>query len=164
MKPLWQIADFLKALRRRLRFGELSRAPLELMRLELRGKDVECEWIVRPADAWDASLHWRERERNVSQQALRDAVEMRDLILVALPQVDRAVLRAFRPFSAREPPEVVIVGSVSRSDVPALRVKSWAMKAKLYGLQFHLDDGILQPLEREEIAVSEVLSESTLSA
>ena len=164
MKPLWQIADFLRALRRRLRFGELSRAPLELVRLELRGNDVECEWIIRPADAWDAGLGCRHRERNLSQQALRDAVGMCDLIFGSLPQVDRAVLRAFRPFSAREPPELVIVGRVSRSGAPALRVKSWAMKAKLLGLRFHLDDGILQALEREESTVSEVLTESTLSA
>ncbi len=43
MKPLWEAADFLIRMRRRLRFGELSRAPLQLLRLELRGEQAECE-------------------------------------------------------------------------------------------------------------------------
>jgi hypothetical protein len=164
MKPLWEIADFLRATRRRLRFGQLSRAPLLIRRVELRGNEVECEWTVRPADPWDASLRECERQRNMSQQALRDALAMRDLIFAAFPQVEHAVLRAFRPSSAREPPDLVIGGCVLRSDGAGVRLNSWAMKAKLCGLQFNLDDGILRGLERQEARFLDVLNESIVSA
>jgi len=165
MKALWELADFVQALRRRLRFGDLSRAPLQFLRVELRGDELVCEWIVRPADEWDASLRECERQRSMSQQALRDALMVRDLIFVAFPRVSHAVLRAFRPSSAREPPELVIAGHARRADCVGVRVGSWAMKAKLYGLQFYLDDGILRELEREEAAaVSELLNESIASA
>src|ERR1700721_552182 len=33
MKPVWDVADFVRGLRREMRFGELSRAPLKLLRL-----------------------------------------------------------------------------------------------------------------------------------
>src|SRR2546428_11687574 len=79
MNPFWEVADFVRGLRREMRFGELSRAPLRLLRLELRGDSVACDWIARPADVWDAGLQRDQRERNVSEQALRDAIRVRDL-------------------------------------------------------------------------------------
>lgn len=164
MKPLWELADFIRAMRRRLRFGELSRAPLELRRVELCGSDAECDWNTRPADPWDASLREYEREWNASQQALRDALTIRELLFAAFPQVDRAVLRAFRPSSAREPPELLIAGRVRRCDGTGMRLRSWAMKAKLYGLQFNLEDGILRRLERQELDFSDVPNESIVNA
>ena len=56
MRPLWEAADFVRRTHRRLRFGELSRAPLRLLRFELRGQEAECEWMARPPDPWDADL------------------------------------------------------------------------------------------------------------
>jgi len=47
MKQLWEAADFVRNLRRRLRFGELSRAPLKLLRLELRGNQAAPAAILR---------------------------------------------------------------------------------------------------------------------
>jgi len=148
--PLWQVADFVRTIRRRLRFGQLSRSPLQLLRLELRGEVVECEWMVRPGDAWDTTLRPRERERNISEQALRDAIRMRDLIFGALPEVETAVLRAFRPWAAREPPELVIAGVVTRDARYVFRVSSLVMRAKLYGFQFYLHQGALQRLQLKE--------------
>ena len=49
MNPFWKVADFVRSLRREMRFGQLSRAPLRLLRLELLEKTVVCDWMARPA-------------------------------------------------------------------------------------------------------------------
>lgn len=149
MKPIWAISDFMRATTRQLRFGELSRAPLEVMRLEWRVDSLECDWMVRPADAWDASIRRPERDRNVAQQALRDAMTLRDLIFSELREVNSASLRAFQRSAADESPELVIAGTVRRDPAPATGIRSLAMRVKLCGLQFRLDDGRLEPLQGE---------------
>jgi len=159
MNPFWEVADFVRGLRREMRFGELSRAPLQLLRLELRGDTVTCDWIARPADVWDESLAWRVRERNASEQALRDAIRMRDLGFEVLPQIENVVLRAFRSSGAREPPELIIIGSASREAPPVFRVTSLTMRAKLCGFQFHVEDGILRALERQESSIFPAVNE-----
>jgi len=159
MKPLWELADFVRGLRREMRFGELSRAPLQLLRLELRDQTLACDWMARPADIWDVGLHGEVRERNESEQALRDALRVRDLIFDALPEVESAVLRVFRISGAREPPELMISGVVSRDAPPMVRVSSLIMRAKLCGFQFEMEDGILQGLRGKENAILEVRNE-----
>src|SRR6267378_5442523 len=118
MRQLWEVADFVRAMRRQLRFGELSRAPLRLLRVELREDAAECDWILRPPDIWDESLRRPTRDRNESLQALADAIAMRNVLFDALPSLESAVLRAFRQ-PASEPPELVILGTVSR-EMPAV--------------------------------------------
>src|SRR2546428_5078389 len=159
MNPFWEVADFVRGLRREMRFGELSRAPLQLLRLELSGHTVACDWMARPADIWDASLRRRQRERNESEQALRDAIRVRDLTFAALPNVESAVLRAFRPSAAREPPELVIIGTADREVPPIFRISSLVMRAKLCGFQFEMEDGILQVLRGKDNAMFEVMNE-----
>lgn len=159
MNPFWEVADFVRGLRREMRFGELSRAPLQLLKLELSGHSLACDWIVRPADAWDASLRLHQRERNVSEQALCDAIRVRDLAFDALPSVESAVLRAFRPSAAREPPELIIIGSARREAPPVFRIPSLTMRAKLYGFQFEMEDGILQVLRGKDNAIFELVHE-----
>ena len=159
MNPFWEVADFVRGLRREMRFGELSRAPLRLLRLELRGDSVACDWIARPADVWDAGLQRDQRERSVSEQALRDAIRVRDLVFDSLPRIERAVLRAFRSSGAREPPELIISGVAMREAPPVFRVSSLVMRAKLYGFQFHVEDGILRALERQESSIFPAVNE-----
>jgi hypothetical protein len=146
MRQLWEVADFVRTVRRQMRFGELSRAPLRLLRLELRGDAMECDWMARPADVWDASLRRSQRDRNESLQALSDAISVRDLLFDALPGIDCAVLRAFRQ-PAREPPELIILGTVSRETPAVHRVSSLVMRAKLYGFCFCFEDGFLRVLQ-----------------
>ena len=43
MKGISQIAEFLWKLRMHLRFGELSRAPLQLLRFEMAFESATCE-------------------------------------------------------------------------------------------------------------------------
>ena len=149
MKRLWQVADLVRAVTRQMRFGELSRARLQLLRLEWREGTAECEWMIRQPDVWDEGLSPSERERNVSEQALRDAINMRAFIFFELSDVESANFRAFRPSSAREPPELVIGGCVVRETAP-FEVDSLAMRAKLYGLQFNLAQGVLSALETRD--------------
>src|SRR5579871_3779664 len=50
---LWKVGDFMRRLRGPAPFGSLSRAKLTLLRLEIRERVAECDWIARPADKWD---------------------------------------------------------------------------------------------------------------
>ena len=149
MRPLWEVADFVRTLRRQMRFGEFSRAPLRLLRVELRENIAECDWIARLPDVWDSSLRRPERDRNESLQALADAISIHNLLFDALPNIGSAVLRAFRQ-PAREPPELIILGTVSREAPAVFRVSSLVMRAKLYGFCFCLEDGFLRPMQVED--------------
>jgi hypothetical protein len=146
MRPLWQAGDFIRAVRRELRFGELSRAPLRLVSLEWRGDWALCEWMARAADAWDAGISPVVRDRRMTEQALKDAMEVRTLLFSALPGVNTANLRVYRE---AEPPELIIAGTVMRESPALPGVRSTAMRVKLCGLHFQMEDGKLEPLLRE---------------
>jgi hypothetical protein len=148
MKQLWDAADFVRNLHRRLRFGELTRAPLKLLRLELRGDQAECEWIARPADPWDADLPPSVGERNASLQALEDSLAVRNLLFSAMPAVSSAVFRVYRQVEP-EHAELIITGTVTRDEQAADNVCSLAMRAKLCGLRFWLEDGVLGGLQTQ---------------
>ncbi len=145
MRQLWEVADFVRSMRRQMRFGEISRSPLRLLRVELRNDTLECDWITRPPDVWDSSLRRPERDRNETLQILLDSITVRNLVFDALPKIDCAALRAFRQ-PAREPPEMILLGTVSREMPEVHRVSSLAMRARLYGFCFILEDGLLRPL------------------
>ena len=146
MRPLWEIADFVRNVRRRLRFGEFSRAPLRLLRFELCNNAVECDWMARAADAMDSGLPRQVQQEQESRQALADAIAVRNLVFDAFPKIHCAVLRGFRQ-PAREPPEMILLGTVSR-EMPAVhRVSSLVMRAKLFGFCFSFEDGVLKPMQ-----------------
>ncbi len=153
MKRLWELGYLIRGLQIQMRFGELSRAPLCLLRLQLRENQVECDWMARPADEWDKELPPAIGERNASLQALKDAMAVRELLFCALPAVDSAMFRVYRQ-PVREPPELIIAGTVNREDQTLLSVCSLVMRAKLCGFRFWLDDGVLEALQLEEQAVS----------
>jgi hypothetical protein len=150
MNPLWELADFVRQMRRQLRFGELSRARLRMLRLEWRGDTLECEWIARPADPWDVSLPAGVAERNQTVQALRDAMHIRDLVFDMFTKVNSAKFRVYRQSGTGTEAELIITGTVAREDQPPPRVSSVVMRAKLYGLRFWMADGVLGRLQSEE--------------
>ena len=152
MRLLWAIVDFGRAMCRQLRFGELSRARLGLLRLEWRGDFVECEWMARPADEWDADLPLRTRRKNESLQALQDAIAVRKLLFAAMPEIQSASLRVFRQSAGAS--DLILTGSVTRGQEIPRNVSSVAMRAKLLGFHFWLIDGILEALPSEECAMS----------
>ncbi len=150
---LYGIGYFIRTLGVQLRFGHLSRAPLKLLRLELRGDAAECDWVARPADPWDADLPRPAVDRHASMQALEDAIALRGLLFGALPGVNTAVFRVYRD-CAGTGPELIIEGAVAREHSPAQSIRSLALRAKLCGLRFWLEDGILEALRPEECAMS----------
>lgn len=145
MKAVWEAANFLSSVRRRLRFGELSRQRLQMLRLEVRGECVECEWMARPADTWDEHLPVALREKNQALQALRDAMRIRELLFDAFPGARSAKLFAYRK-DAKEDPELIVTGTVTREDEAPPRVPSLVMRAKLCGFRFLLTDGVLKSI------------------
>lgn len=149
MKELREIADLVRSLHRRMRFGELSRAPIKILRFEWRGDEAECEWMARPADPWDADLPPSVAERNASLQALEDSLAVRNLLFAAMPAVSSAVIRVYRQGEG-ERAELIITGTVTREDQAAANVCSLAMRAKLCGLRFWLADGVLGTFQAEE--------------
>jgi hypothetical protein len=153
MRLFWRISDFARAMHRQMRFGELSRAPLQLLRLEWRGDFAECDWMARPADEWDRDLPRQVSDGNFSEQALRDAMAIRELLFDALPGVATASLRVFRQ-SAAGAHDLIITGTVARGEQISRNVSSTAMRAKLLGFQFWFQDGFLEAMPSEECAVS----------
>jgi len=87
-------------------------------------------------------------------QALADAIAVRDLAFDALPNLQTAVLRAFRPSAAREPPELIIVGSIHRDDPEVYGRASLMMRAKLSGFHFCLEGQRLESIPVEEFEMS----------
>jgi hypothetical protein len=64
------------------------------------------------------------------------------------------VLRAFRPSAAREPPELIIAGSIHRNAPEAYQRASLMMRAKLSGFRFCLEGERLEAIPAEEFEMS----------
>jgi hypothetical protein len=150
---LCEVGSFVRRLRAQLRFGDLSRAPLQLLRLEVQVSSAECEWVARPADQWDSELQPAVAERHASTQALKDAIQVRELLFLALPNLDSAVVRVYRQ-PAGERRQLIVEGTVTRGQRVPTSVRSIAMRAKLFGLRFWLTEGVLENLASENRAVN----------
>jgi hypothetical protein len=144
---LFDTADFLRRARRRLRYGDLSRSPLHLLRLEWKESWAECDWLMRPADPWESEWPAQLVEEHETLQALRDALGLRNLIFESFAGLNRAELRMFRTRGNHQP-ELMMTGSLRRSDEVLPRVGSIAMQAKLCGFRFSMAEGVLESMTR----------------
>ena len=144
LQTLDQIGNFVRTFRTKLRFGELSRAPLRLLRFQLQGEMVECDWMARRPDEWDEDLPTLKRQITETQQALEDSLAVRTWLFRTLPGIKSATVRVFRETGDPEP-ELIMIGEVTREE-PEVKVLSVAMRAKLYGFQFWLSNGIMERL------------------
>ena len=145
MRVLTEIAKFLRRTRRQLRSGELSREPLQLLRVEWKGDLVECDWLMRPVDPWDKYLPPELATENQTLQALRDALKLRAVIFRSFPAVGLAHLRMFRA-DKNHRLELVMTGSVNRWDEEFHRVPSVMMRAKMCGFRFTVAEGVMRGL------------------
>ena len=148
MRTMADASDFLGSVRRRMRFGDLSRQPLHLLRLEVteEGRKARCDWMMRANDLWDTGLSQTIRENSASMQALCDAIRMRELILRAFPLLESAEMRVFRQ-NAAGARELIMEGEVRRDDVVPPKMPSIVMRAKLFGYRFFLADGALRAIQ-----------------
>ena len=153
MRLLWKFADFGRAVRRRMRFGNLSRAPIKILRVEWQADFIACDWLARAADEWDADLASHVSEENASVQALQDAMAIRQMLFAEWPHVEQAQLRAFRQRTDGRQ-ELIITGTVTRDGEISRHIVSTAMRAKLLGFQFCFEGGSFTALEPEECAMS----------
>lgn len=146
MNDLLDITEFLGRVRRKLRSGEFSRQPFKLLRLEWKESEVDCDWLMRAPDAWDAFVSKSISDQHVSIQALRDALSLREIVFRSFPRIECANLRMFR--SGQDGSlELMLTGSVKRSDEILPRVPSIAMRARLCGFRFTLAQGVLKSLQ-----------------
>lgn len=145
MKLILDTIEFFHAMRGQMRFGEFSRLPIRLHRFEIKDDLAECDWFMRPPDPWDVCLSSRLQEEHLTEQALLDALKIRELIFRGFPQVQRAGLRMFRELEGTAP-ELLMTGDIER-EVHGLRtVASLVMRARLYGFRFSLTAGTLEPI------------------
>lgn len=141
-EQICRVSNFLCRLRVQMRYGEFTRAPLRLVRLEILGDNVECDWTARPPDAWDADLPQNIASRHASLQALHDAIDMRSLVFRAFPGVETAHLRAFRDLPDKDP-QMIVAGCVQRNDNSSRWLHSLVMRARVLGFRFRMEDDIL---------------------
>ena len=142
-QQLCQASRFLRDLRLQMRYGSLTRAPLQLLRFQIVGEMVECDWLSRSLDPWDADLSSHVQQRHASLQALRDAIDIRALIFRAIPGIDTAYCRAFR---GGPTPEPIIAGNVHRNDHSARDVHSLVMREKVLGFRFRMEGDVLRKI------------------
>lgn len=153
MKQLRQLGDFVRRIRSRVQLGDLTRERLSLLRMELNGHTAECECVARLPDPWDAGLPGHIGARHASIQALKDAVAIRGMLFRTFPEVFRAEIRFYRR-APGDRLELIVAGNVSRDQQAPAAVRSLAMRAKLLGFHFWLDEGVLENLQPEEAAVN----------
>jgi len=145
MTEVLQVGDFLRNVRSVLRFGEWSRGPLKLLRIEMKKADVWCDWMTRPVDVWDIELPQQASEQNFTMQTLDDALKVRTMLFDTFSGIRTAELRAFRVSPGGEP-ELVLAGTALRDDRQPAKNISLAMQAKLLGFRFTVADGSLTRL------------------
>jgi hypothetical protein len=142
-KQLFNAGQFIRGLSFQMRFGELSRAPLRLLRLQILADAVECDWVARPADYWDSDLKPGVRQRHVLLQTLRDAINVRELLFESLLSVDTACVRVYR-VSHDYAQELIIKGCLQRNDNSSRNLHSLVMRAQVLGFCFDLQGDIFQ--------------------
>jgi hypothetical protein len=142
-KRITDVSLFVRAMQIQMRFGDLTRAPLKMLRFQIKGNIAECDWLARLPDPWDGGLRPDVGERHASLQALRDAVNVQSLLFFTLPDVDAAYLRIYREANTNAR-ELIIAGNVHRGAASFRGVHSVAMRAKLLGFRFMLEDDVLQ--------------------
>jgi hypothetical protein len=149
VKQLCNASQFFRGLRVQMRFGELTRAPLQLLRLQILAEIVECDWLARAPDPWDADLSRSIQQRHASLQTIRDAIDVRALLFDTLPQVKTAYFHVYRE-SSNYAQEMIIKGCTQRSDSAFRSIRSLAMRAKVLGFQFNLERDTLCRIPTEE--------------
>ena len=149
MNPILDTIEFFHAMRNQMRFGKFSRLPIRVHRFEIADDSAECDWFMRPPDPWDSYLPQRRQEEHLTEQALLDALKIRELIFRGFGHVQSAGLRMYREQEGADP-ELMLVGDVERETHGLREVASLVMRAKLYGFRLSLAGGALERIAPAE--------------
>jgi hypothetical protein len=149
MRPILDAIEFFHAARSQMRFGEFSRLPIRVSRFEITDDSAECDWFMRQPDPWDRHLTPRRQQEHLTEQALLDALKIRELIFRGFRHVKSAGLRMYREQEGADP-ELMMVGDVERETHGLRDVASLVMRAKLYGFRFSLTGGVLERIVTAE--------------
>lgn len=143
MRPILDTVEFFHAMRSQMRFGEFSRLPIRVHRFEIIDDRAECDWFMRLPDPWDSYLPLRTQQEHITEQALLDALKIRELIFRGFRYVRSAGVRMYCEQESAEP-ALMMVGDVERETYGLREVASLVMRAKLYGFRFSLTSGALE--------------------
>lgn len=149
VKQLCKASQFLRDFRVQMRFGELTRAPLRLVHFQILDEAVECDWLARPLDSWDADLSRNIQQRHASIQALRDAIDVRTLLFDLMPWMATAYFRIYRE-SPDYKREMIIEGCAHRNDHTSRNVHSLVMRAKVLGFRFDMEGDTLREISTKK--------------
>ncbi len=149
VEQICNASHLLLRLRMQLRYGELSRAPLTLLRLQLIGDTLECDWLARQPDPWDSDLPKHIRMRHASLQTLRDAIDVRSVLFRTFPVIDSAYLRIYRAGQSGKR-EMIVTGCAQRNDNSSRWVHSLVVRARNLGFRFRLEDEMLSTMPEAE--------------
>jgi len=148
-KQIFRAAQFIRGLRFRMRYGEISRAPLRLLRFQILENTAECDWMARFPDPWDVDLTPKVQQRHITLQALKDAIDVRALLFETLPDLDSAQIHVYRE-SSDVGCEVIITGFVQRNDNASRNLHSIVMRARVLGFRFEINEERLQKISPQE--------------
>lgn len=149
VEQICNASHFLSRLRVQLRYGELSRAPITLLRLQLIGDTLECDWLARQPDPWDFDLPKHIRMRHASLQTLRDAMDVRSILFRAFPAVDSANLKIYRSGPTGQQ-ELIVTGCAQRNDNSSRWIHSLVVRARNLGFRFRLENETLSTMPEPE--------------
>lgn len=142
---LARASRFLHDVRFQLRYGELSRASLKMLRFQIVAEIVECDWMARMPDPWDVDLPRAIQQRHSLLQTLKDALSIRTLLFDAFPDMEIANVRVFRE-SVDYKPEMIMTGCLHRGDHSARGEHSIVMRTKILGYRFRLEGDTLRKI------------------
>lgn len=155
VEQICNASHFLSRLRMQLRYGELSRAPLTLLRLQLTGDTLECDWLARRPDPWDCDLPEHMQNRHASLQTLRDAMDVRSILFRAFPAIDSATLKIYRSGQTGKQ-ELIVTGCAQRNDNSSRWIHSLVVRARNLGFRFRLENETLSTMPEPEPEITKL--------
>ena len=141
-KQLCDAGLFLRQLRMQLRFGELTRRLFGFFIFKFTDSIAECDWVARQQDPWDAvsiRRHWSTPRFATGIKGC----DRHPLVALCHSAGYRLWLVCASIANSSHPREVIIIGDVRRRDSTFRSVHSIAMRAKLIGFRFSMEDGML---------------------
>jgi hypothetical protein len=113
--------------------------------MEIHPDRVEFDCLARAGDPWDRDIAERLARRHLTLQVMHDAIDLRTILFQTMPSVDAARIRIFRDSEDNER-ELILFGHTHRNDHSARGVHSLAMRARILGFHFRVENEFLKAI------------------